>query len=67
MAPSTKETVTRVLFLDAINVAPGLIVNSQDSTNDKVEMELVPAGVRIIGKTFHCIVPYARIRSINLA
>jgi hypothetical protein len=30
-------------------------------------MELHPAGVRCIGKTFHCIIPYARCKSIALS
>jgi hypothetical protein len=66
MAPPSKETVVRVFFTEGVNIGPGIMVNSQDSKNDKVEMELHPAGVRILGRTFHAIVPYARIKSINL-
>jgi hypothetical protein len=67
MAPPSKDTVTRVFFTEGINIGPGLMVTSQDATNDKVEMELTSAGVRIMGRTFHCIVPYARVKSINVA
>ena len=62
----SKETVLRAFFITGINLGPGIMVNSQDTKNDKVEMELTPAGLRVLGKTFHCIVPYAQIRSINL-
>jgi hypothetical protein len=66
MAPS-KDTVIRIFLTEGVNVGPGLMVNSLDSVNDKVEMELHPAGVRCIGKTFHCIIPYARCKSIALS
>jgi len=66
MAPPSKEAVFRVFFVDGINLGPGIMVNSQDAANDKVTIELHPAGVRILGKTFDTIVPYARCRSIHL-
>lgn len=67
MAPPSKTTVKRVYFDIGINLWPGTMVTSQDSEADKVEMELHPAGVLIVGAKGTAVVPYARCKSINLA
>jgi hypothetical protein len=67
MAPPSKTAVSRVFFDIGINLWPGSMVTSQDSTNDKVEMDLHPAGVLIVGVKGSAIVPYSRVKSITLA
>lgn len=69
-SPKTADAVTRVFFREGVNIAPGKMVTSQDAENDKVQMEMHPAGVRIVGEVqagpFHIIVPWAMIKSVNL-
>ena len=71
MPPSPKDTVTRVHFREGVNVSAGMMVNSMDQDADKVEMELHPAGVQIVGKnnkgaTYRVIVPYAMLKCVTL-
>jgi hypothetical protein len=66
MAPRSPEAVSRVYFTDGIFIL-GTMLNSLDEKANKVAMELHPAGVMIVGqKGERHIVPYARIKSINL-
>ena len=70
--PSTpKDTVLRAFFTEGVNIAPGQMVNSRDTKTDRVEMEMHPAGVVIVGKDgagalYRTLVPWARIKCVML-
>lgn len=66
MAPTSKEIVSRVYFTEGIHIL-GSMLNSIDEKANKVAMELHPAGVMVVnGKGDRSVVPYSRIKSINL-
>jgi len=65
MAVPKPETVSRVYFVEGLHLG-NQMVTSRDAATDGVAMEMVPAGVLILGKNYRTIVPYARVRSINL-
>lgn len=66
MAPPSKQTVLRVYFDIGLNLFPGVMATSLDALQDKVSMELIPAGVFIVSARGSVIVPYARCKSINV-
>jgi ATP-dependent Clp protease adapter protein ClpS len=66
MAPPSKDSVSRVYFTEGIYII-GTMLNSLDEKANKVAMELHPAGVMVVSaKGERHVVPYARIKSINL-
>lgn len=67
MPPPSKTAVKRVYFDIGINLWPGTMVTSQDAEADKVEMELHPAGVLIVGTKGTALVPYSRCKNFSLA